>query len=328
MTRTNQPCPSGSTARVVHTAQELRDVLAELAPGAEVTVARPTATPYSAAPPIPIVLIPREVTVPASELCPRPSKFWGFILAAFHEHGWGVREAARALGEQERDLEALVRANKLPPLSKRRRWARALGYAETISFEADWRRTSVQLVTGATDESGRRLVKIVNKAPAGEPWDYEESEGDSGVGFDYVEVPEHLRDLAQQELFAFIVVGRSMSPAYEPGDLVFALPSEATGRISDMPEGAAVFARFAPEEPAHPGRCTFKCYGVHPDPRRMRLSPLNPEAGGPIEPLREHVVRLAAAVHVEKGWWRVPAGTVQRWGRGRRLERDAIDRVG
>ena len=265
-------------------------------------------------------------TAAPSPAPPAPlGKFWGFMMQQFGEQGWTLREAALALREQEPELAAMIRASKLPPLARRRDWARALGYAETVSFEEAWRRWGdagrVHLQVGASTADGRRLIKVVNKTPAGSPWNYEESEGDSGVGFDYVELPAELQHLARlPDLFAFVVIGESMSPDYEPGDLVFVTPINAGAdpeSRAGLADGTAVFVRFAPEEPAFGDRCTFKSYRRHPEPARMRLVPVNHSAGREMTPLREHVARLARAVHAVPGWW-----THGRHSRARRVELD------
>ena len=260
---------------------------------------------------------------------PEGRKFWQWLRRHFTGRGMGCAAAAALLDEDADALLAMYVSLRFPPLAVRRRWARALGWADTYGFEAEWRRTDVRLHPAVRDAAGARKVAVINKAPAGAPFDYGELGHDSGTGIDYVDAPPHLVAEVDRGLFAFVVYGDSMTPAYRHGDLVFALPVDASlpdpgdpaadlDARQALPAGAAVFVRFGAAEPTLACRCTFKAY--HPLRRReeMRLTPLNRRGRHrAFTVLREHVARLAAAVHVEPSWW-----DVGRHERGVRLELD------
>ena len=130
---------------------------------------------------------------------------------------------------------------------------------------------------------------MVNKAPAGPPVDYEDHGIDSRTGFEYVPRPPGQSDEAR--LFAVVIVGDSMRPAYAPGDLVVFRPADPDPARDAVPDGSAVFVRFTADRDHG---CTVKSLFRRPD-GRFDLRPENPAhptlVAGPWE-----IARLAVAV--------------------------------
>jgi repressor LexA len=82
-------------------------------------------------------------------------------------------------------------------------------------------------------------IPLINRAPAGEPIDYEHMAMDNGIGTDYVQrLGSGIHD---ETAFAFIVVGDSMMPEFQDGDTVVCSPQSPIG------DGEAVFVRFGSE---------------------------------------------------------------------------------
>jgi transcriptional regulator with XRE-family HTH domain len=155
---------------------------------------------------------------------------------------------AERIGVSETRLRLIENGQEFPPASERQRIACRLGIGGWMDLDALWRDDAISLPKVAA--SGMK-VAVINKAPAGEPQDYEEYGLHSGVGADYVDAPPGFEGAT---LFAFIVVGDSMRGAYEPDDLVFCRP---VAPKETLPAGSPVFVRLGA---MHNHRCTFKLW--------------------------------------------------------------------
>ncbi len=125
-------------------------------------------------------------------------------------------------------------------------------------------------------------IPIINRAPAGEPVNYEDLELDQGIGADYI--PRVGSGVHDHTAFAFVVVGESMALEFQDGDTVVCSPE------SPISDGDAVFVRFSSERD---NTCTFKRIfdrgdGVELVPDNRRHHPL-------IVP-KEQIARMSKAV--------------------------------
>jgi len=114
------------------------------------------------------------------------------------------------------------------------------------------------------DPAGRQ-IPVINQAPAGEPVDYEEFGVDSGQGYTYL--PRSPWQVGDDLLFAFVVVGDSMAPEFQPGDYVVCRHVEP----DQIRDGEPCFVRLGA---AHETACTFKRAFALGD--RVELRPDNP----------------------------------------------------
>jgi repressor LexA len=104
-----------------------------------------------------------------------------------------------------------------------------------------------------------RLVPVINKVSAGYPADFDDLDYPVGVAEDYVRCP----DLHDPHAFAVHVVGDSMEPKYQQGDVVIFSPS------AEVSDGDDCFVRFE-----SPHETTFKRVFFEEDDK-MRLQPRN-----------------------------------------------------
>ncbi|MBN1391648.1 MAG: helix-turn-helix domain-containing protein [Sedimentisphaerales bacterium] len=107
--------------------------------------------------------------------------------------------------------------------------------------------------------SAGRLVPVINKVAAGYPADFNDLDYPAGVADDYVRCP----DLHDANAFAVRVVGDSMEPKFNEGDIVVFSPA------ADVHSGDDCFIRFA-----MPHETTFKRVFFEPD-NKVRLQPRN-----------------------------------------------------
>ncbi|VAX40522.1 hypothetical protein MNBD_PLANCTO03-1154 [hydrothermal vent metagenome] len=141
------------------------------------------------------------------------------------------------------------------------------------------------------DESGPDLVPlplevpVVNKVQAGYPREFTDLGYPARVADEYVRCP----DLADPDAFAARVVGDSMTPEYQEGDIVIFSP------LRDIRSGADCFARLAPDDETTFKRVFFERGAA--DEELIRLQPLNP-AYPPKTLPREEVLGLFVAVSV------------------------------
>lgn len=104
-----------------------------------------------------------------------------------------------------------------------------------------------------------RLVPIINKVAAGYPADFNDLDYPAGVADDYVRCP----DVHDPNAFAVRVVGDSMEPKFQEGDIVIFSPA------AEVRNGDDCFVRFA-----LPHETTFKRVFFEPK-NKVRLQPRN-----------------------------------------------------
>jgi phage repressor protein C with HTH and peptisase S24 domain len=104
-----------------------------------------------------------------------------------------------------------------------------------------------------------RLVPVINKVAAGYPADFNDLDYPAGVADDYVRCP----DLHDTNAFAVRVVGDSMEPKFNEGDIVVFSPA------AEVHSGDDCFVRFA-----MPHETTFKRVFFEPNDK-VRLQPRN-----------------------------------------------------
>ena len=124
-----------------------------------------------------------------------------------------------------------------------------------------------------------RAIPIINSVAAGYPYHFTDLDYPPSVADEYVRCP----DVHDPQAFAARVVGDSMAPKYNEGDLVIFAPNAAPRNGDDC------FVRFADDEST-----TFKRFCLRPD-GKVRLEPLNDSY--PIEVYdREDITGLWPAV--------------------------------
>ncbi len=166
-----------------------------------------------------------------------------------------VSSMAGELGTTSHYLELVETGVVFPTAAQRRCWAGRLGFTDMLEFDRQWRSGWTRVTLAHRDG----WIPVINHAPAGRPIDYEEYGIDSGVGFEYVPRSAAMGQLAEEILFAVIVVGDSMYPAWCEGDLAIFRPISPD---QSAPDGSAVFVRFSAER-SH--TCTFKNLHRRPD---------------------------------------------------------------
>jgi phage repressor protein C with HTH and peptisase S24 domain len=110
---------------------------------------------------------------------------------------------------------------------------------------------------GGSSLSAGRLVPVINKVAAGYPSDFNDLDYPVGVADDYVRCP----DLHDPNAFAVRVVGDSMKPKFNEGDIVVFSPA------TEVHNGDDCFIRFA-----MPHETSFKRVFFEPD-NKVRLQP-------------------------------------------------------
>jgi repressor LexA len=107
--------------------------------------------------------------------------------------------------------------------------------------------------------SAGRLIPVINKVAAGYPTDFDDLDYPVGVADDYVRCP----DLHDANAFAVRVVGDSMEPKFNGGDIVIFSPA------AEVHNGDDCFVRFA-----MPHETTFKRVFFE-EGQKVRLQPRN-----------------------------------------------------
>lgn len=107
--------------------------------------------------------------------------------------------------------------------------------------------------------AGGRLVPVINKVAAGYPSDFNDLDYPVGIADDYVRCP----DVHDPNAFAVRVIGDSMEPKFNEGDIVIFSPAV------EVHSGDDCFVRFA-----MPHETTFKRVFFEPD-NKVRLQPRN-----------------------------------------------------
>lgn len=129
-----------------------------------------------------------------------------------------------------------------------------------------------------------RPIPIINKVAAGYPREFTDLDYPASIADDYLSCP----DVSDPDAFSARVVGDSMEPEYQEGDVVVFSP---LARF-DTPHGADCFVRLERD-----AQTTFKRVYAEDDGRTLRLQPLNSAYPPAIVP-REDVAGLYAAVYV------------------------------
>ncbi len=104
-----------------------------------------------------------------------------------------------------------------------------------------------------------RMVPVINKVAAGYPADFDDLDYPAGIADDYVRCP----DIHDPNAFAVRVVGDSMEPKFQEGDIVVFSPA------AEVHNGDDCFIRFA-----EPHETAFKRVFFEPD-NKVRLQPRN-----------------------------------------------------
>lgn len=104
-----------------------------------------------------------------------------------------------------------------------------------------------------------RMVPVINKVAAGYPEDFNDLDYPVGIADDYVRCP----DIHDPNAFAVRVVGDSMEPKFQEGDIVIFSPA------AEVHNGDDCFIRFA-----EPHETAFKRVFFEPD-NKVRLQPRN-----------------------------------------------------
>jgi repressor LexA len=125
---------------------------------------------------------------------------------------------------------------------------------DTILAEND-----LNIVQGRASLAAGRLVPVINKVTAGYPADFNDLDYPVGVADDYVRCP----DLHDPNSFAVRVVGDSMEPKFQEGDIVVFSPA------AEVHNGDDCFVRFT-----MPHETTFKRIFFESD-NKIRLQPRN-----------------------------------------------------
>jgi phage repressor protein C with HTH and peptisase S24 domain len=113
--------------------------------------------------------------------------------------------------------------------------------------------------------AGIRRIPIINKVAAGYPQDFTDLGYPVGIADDYVAAPAELSD---PNAFAVRVVGDSMAPRYNEGDVVIFSPA------APVKSGDDCFVRFAVTGGPQDGQSTFKRVFFDAEDQ-IRLQPLN-----------------------------------------------------
>ena len=208
------------------------------------------------------------------------SHFGSKIRAMRAERGWSQEDLASRAHLHRNTIKKLERTIASPDeLSEKNRLCLASAFEMTTEqFDAQYAPPRVMQQVG--DPMGG--IPIINRAPAGEPVDYEHMGLDNGIGYDYL--PRMGSGVHDATAFAFVVVGDSMSPEFQSGDTVVCSPQ------ADIRDGDAVFVRFTSE---HDEACTFK--RVYDRGDQVELVPDN-RRYQPRMVMKEHISRMSKAV--------------------------------
>ncbi len=206
--------------------------------------------------------------------------FGSLIRALRAERNWSQDDLADHSGLHSNTIRKVERTCSEPDHVKprtRKRLAQGFGLSDEQLLGL-YERPPLPQNRGEPDGG----VPIINRAPAGEPVDYEHSQLDSGIGWDYI--PRVGSGVHDPAAFAFVVVGDSMAPEFQDGDMVVCSPDTV------IRDGDAVFVRFGPERDS---TCTFKRVFDRGDmvelvPDNRRHQPMRVDKG--------HVVRMSRVV--------------------------------
>lgn len=186
--------------------------------------------------------------------------FGSLIRALRAERDWSQDELARRTGLHANTIRRVERTCPDPDdVNESTRRLLAQGFGLTVDeLLGHYRRPPIRQQVGAPDGA----IPVINRAPAGQPVDYEHKDLDNGVGDDYISRTGS--GVHDPTAFAFVVVGDSMAPEFQDGDTVVCSPDTL------IADGDAVFVRFSGERD---GTCTFK--RVYDRGDRIELMPDN-----------------------------------------------------
>lgn len=208
------------------------------------------------------------------------SHFGSKIRALRAERGWSQEELATRALLHRNTIKKIERTVAVPDeLSDKNKLCLAGAFEMSVAaLQAIWQPATVPQQQG--DPAGG--IPVINRAPAGEPVDYEHMGLDNGIGDDYL--PRMGSGVHDPTAFAFIVVGDSMSPEFQTGDTVVCSP-QAT-----IKDGDAVFVRMGSEQDE---TCTFK--RVYDRGEQVELVPDN-RRYQPMRVEKEQILRMSKAV--------------------------------
>jgi len=180
-----------------------------------------------------------------------------------------IQDAAKSRRGGGKNLDGLFRSGKL-----RRMIERTLEQDETV--KEDGRETDG--VEGMRPAMQR--IPLVNKVAAGYPTGFTDLDYPARAADDYLSCP----GLNDPDAFAAAVIGKSMMPDYQEGDIVVFSPA------AGVEDGSDCFVRLEPDH-----ETTFKRVYFDEDGALVRLQPLNPKFPPTVHP-RERVAGLYRAV--------------------------------
>lgn len=178
-----------------------------------------------------------------------------------------LQSAAKTRKSGGKNLDGLYRSGQL-----RRMIERTLG-----------QETGVKSNAASVKNDGvkwRHRVPLVNKVAAGYPTGFTDLDYPARVADDYLSCP----GLDDPDAFAAAVIGESMQPEYQEGDIVVFSPA------ADVADGNDCFVRLEPDH-----ETTFKRVYFDEGGALVRLQPLNPRFPPAVHP-RESVAGLYRAV--------------------------------
>lgn len=159
------------------------------------------------------------------------------------EHGWTQAELGEKVGLDRTNIARREAGQTKVKAAERFQFAQAFNMA-IADFDEQWRQWTVSRTRGGNG------IPVINRAPAGQVVNYEEYGVDSGQGFEYIDFGIITDPLA----FAVIVVGDSMQPALNDGDLLVLSPVDPYKADPRLTNGRIVFVRFTEE---YGGGCTL-----------------------------------------------------------------------
>ena len=144
---------------------------------------------------------------------------------------------------------------------KLRQFIKKLTHKKTYAKKIDAliAKSNLNIEQAGSSLAAGRLVPVINKVAAGYPGDFNDLDYPVGVADDYVRCP----DLHDPNAFAVRVVGDSMEPKFQEGDIVIFSPA------AEVHNGDDCFVRFA-----MPHETTFKRIFFEKD-NKIRLQPRN-----------------------------------------------------
>ena len=217
----------------------------------------------------------------------------GHYVRMMREHrGWDQAELAERSGISRATISSHENGHTTPSLKQRRRYAAAFGFDHVDAFDAGWRSQTVP--QQLAPPGAPRGIPMLAQVPAG-PGDIDPAEMGLDNGVASYRIPPQLAGSDDPTAFGLTVHGDSMSPTYQPGDLVICSPR--------APHEDGMVAALRMED----GQCTLKrVFALDAD--RIELRPDNTRIPPKIVQ-REQILRMARVVtHIQR-LWTGPAST-------------------